>query len=173
MTRKPAKVPKPQKKAKPAKKPAKPKAKKPAKLPQKKMQEAPPEPEVEKVNREADQLPDPPKDKPKEPKIDPNDPLKNVKRRDVPDDSSPVGKQTEEVGAFNENERGFADVDAAREAQLGPAGDAREVGEEGTAEGVVVLDEQQRAMLTFLDDPDPRPHRAAFPRRTHQLWLVG
>lgn len=83
--------------------------KKPAKLPQKKMQDAPPEPEVDKVNREADKLPDPPKDKPKdEPKIDPNDPLKNVKRRQV-DDNAPTGKQTDDVGAFNDNERGFAD----------------------------------------------------------------
>ena len=83
--------------------------KKPAKLPQKKMQEAPPEPEVDKVNRDADKLPDPPKDKPKdEPKIDPNDPLKNVKRREV-DDNTPTGKPTDDVGAFNDNERGFAD----------------------------------------------------------------
>jgi len=83
--------------------------KKPAKLPQKKMQEAPPEPQADKVNRDADKLPDPPKDKPpKDPKIDPNDPLKNVKRREV-DDSTPTGKPTDDVGAFNDNERGFAD----------------------------------------------------------------
>jgi hypothetical protein len=83
--------------------------KKPAKLPQKKMQDAPPEPQADKVNRDADKMPDPPKDKPKdEPKIDPNDPLKNVKRREV-DDNSPTGKQTDDVGAFNENERGFAE----------------------------------------------------------------
>lgn len=83
--------------------------KKPAKLPQKKTQEAPPEPQVDKVNRDADKLPDPLKDKPPtDPKIDPNDPLKNVKRRDV-DDNTPPGKPTEDVGAFNDNERGFAD----------------------------------------------------------------
>lgn len=84
--------------------------KKPAKLPQKKMQEAAPKEEkVDKVNRDADRLPDPPKDKPpNDPKIDPNDPLKNVKRRDLEDDT-PAGPQTEETGAFNDNERGFAD----------------------------------------------------------------
>jgi hypothetical protein len=83
--------------------------KKPAKLPQKKTQEAPPEPQVDKVNRDADKLPDPPKDKPPtDPKIDPNDPLKNVRRREV-DDNTPTGKPTEDVGAFNDNERGFAD----------------------------------------------------------------
>ena len=83
--------------------------KKPAKLPQKRTQEAPPEPQVDKVSREADRLPDPPKEKPPDdPKIDPSDPLKNVKRREVEDDM-PVGPQTDDVGAFNENERGFAD----------------------------------------------------------------
>jgi hypothetical protein len=83
--------------------------KKPAKLPQKKTQEAPPDPQVDKVNRDAEKLPDPPKDKPpNEPKIDPSDPLKNVKRREVEDDT-PVGPQTDDVGAFNEDERGFAD----------------------------------------------------------------
>jgi hypothetical protein len=82
--------------------------KKPAKLPQKKTQEAPPETQADKVNRTADKMPDPPKDKPTEPKIDPDDPLKNVKRREV-DDDSPAGPQTEDVGAFNDNERGFAD----------------------------------------------------------------
>jgi|SRR6185436_506443 len=83
--------------------------KKPAKLPQKKMQEAPPEPQADKVNRDADKLPDPPKDKPpKDPKIDPNDPLKNVKRREV-DDSTPTGKPTDDVGDPND-ERGFAEV---------------------------------------------------------------
>lgn len=82
--------------------------KKPAKLPQKKTQEAPPEPQADKVSRTADKMPDLPKDKPNEPKIDPDDPLKNVKRREV-DDDSPVGPQTEDVGAFNDNERGFAD----------------------------------------------------------------
>jgi TonB C terminal len=83
--------------------------KKPAQLPQKKTQEAPPEPQADKVNRDAEKMPDPPKDKPpQDPKIDVNDPLKNVKRRDVSDDS-PVGKPTEDVGAFNDNERGFAD----------------------------------------------------------------
>jgi hypothetical protein len=83
--------------------------KKPAKLPQKKTQEAPPEPEADKVNRDADRMPDPPKDKPKDPKIDPNDPLKNVKRREVDDNDTPVGKPTDDVGAFNDDERGFAD----------------------------------------------------------------
>lgn len=84
--------------------------KKPAKLPQKKTQEAPPEPQADKVNREADRMPDPPKDKPpQEPKIDVNDPLKNEKRRDVDDDEAPVGKPTDDVGAFNDSERGFAD----------------------------------------------------------------
>lgn len=83
--------------------------KKPAKLPQKKTQEAPPEPVADKVNRDADKLPDPPKDKPiDDPKIDLDDPLKNVKRRDLGDDT-PVGPQTEDVGAFNDDERGFAD----------------------------------------------------------------
>jgi hypothetical protein len=82
--------------------------KKPAQLPQKKTQEAPPEPQADKVNRTADKMPDPPKDKPSEPKIDPNDPLKHVKRREV-DDGSPTGPQTEDVGAFNDSERGFAD----------------------------------------------------------------
>jgi hypothetical protein len=84
--------------------------KKPAKLPQKKMQDAPPEPKVDKVNRDADRLPDQPKDKPlHDPKIDPDDPLKNVKRRDVPDDDSPVGPVTAPVGDPDDNERGFAD----------------------------------------------------------------
>jgi outer membrane biosynthesis protein TonB len=82
--------------------------KKPAKLPQKQFQEPPPEQEADKVSRTADKMTDPPKDKPNEPKIDPNDPLKNVKRREV-DDDKPVGKPTEDVGDFNENERGFAD----------------------------------------------------------------
>ncbi len=82
--------------------------KKPAKLPQKKTQEAPPEPQADKVSRTADKMTDPPKDKPNEPKIDPDDPLKNVKRREV-DDDSPVGPQTEDVGDPND-ERGFADV---------------------------------------------------------------
>lgn len=83
--------------------------KKPAKLPQKKTQEAPPEKQVDKVNRENDRLPDQPKDKPtSDPKIDPNDPLKNVKKRTF-DEDTPVGPPTEDVGAFNDNERGFAD----------------------------------------------------------------
>ena len=84
--------------------------KKPAKLPQKKTQEAPPEPQVDKVNRDATQLPDPPqnKDKPTDPKIDPTDPLKNVKRRTF-DEDTPVGPPTEEVGAFNDTDRGFAE----------------------------------------------------------------
>jgi TonB-like protein len=82
--------------------------KKPAKLPQKKMQEAPPEQQPDKVSRTAEKLPDPPKEKPNDPKIDPNDPLKNVRRREV-DDNTPTGKPTEDVGAFNDNDRGFAD----------------------------------------------------------------
>jgi hypothetical protein len=83
---------------------------KPAKLPQKKMQDAPPEPKVDKVNRDADRMPDkPPEKPPSEPKIDPTDPLKNVKRRDVPDDDTPVGPSTPDVGDPND-ERGFADV---------------------------------------------------------------
>lgn len=83
--------------------------KKPAKLPQKKTREAPEEKPVEKVNREATKLPDQPKEKPTDPKIDPNDPLKNVKKRTVDDDDAPVGPPTPEVGQFNDNERGFAD----------------------------------------------------------------
>lgn len=83
--------------------------KKPARLPQKQFKEPPPDPQVDKVNRQADRMPDPPKDKPpNDPKIDVDDPLKNVKRRDV-DNDAPVGKPTEDVGDFNENERGFAD----------------------------------------------------------------
>lgn len=83
--------------------------KKPAKLPQKQFKPPPDEPQVDKVNRDADKLPDPPKDKPpQDPKIDPNDPLKNVKRRDV-DTDGPAGQPTEATGAFNDNERGFAD----------------------------------------------------------------
>lgn len=85
--------------------------KKPAKLPQKQMQAPPEEPKVEKVNREAETMPDPPKEKPEPPKpqeIDLKDPLKNVKRRGEPDDS-PVGKPTEEVGAFDPNAEGWAD----------------------------------------------------------------
>jgi len=82
--------------------------KKPAKLPQKKTREAPPEKQVDKVNRDATHLPDPPKDKPDDPKIDPNDPLKHVKKRTL-DDDAPVGPPTEDVGVFNDNERGFAD----------------------------------------------------------------
>jgi hypothetical protein len=81
--------------------------KKPAKLPQKKQQAAPQEQQADKVNRDADRMPDPPKDKPPvEPKIDLNDPLKNVKRREV-DDGSPVGPETEAAGAFNDSEHGF------------------------------------------------------------------
>jgi hypothetical protein len=83
--------------------------KKPAKLPQKETKPPPQEPQVDKVNREADKLPDPPKDKPpQDPKIDLKDPLKNVKRRDV-DTDGPTGNPTEAAGAFNDNERGFAD----------------------------------------------------------------
>jgi hypothetical protein len=83
--------------------------KKPAKLPQKEAKPPPQEPQVDKVNREADKLPDPPKDKPpQDPKIDLNDPLKNVKRRDV-DTEGPTGQPNEAAGAFNDNERGFAD----------------------------------------------------------------
>src|SRR5262245_49051753 len=81
--------------------------KKPAKLPQKQFKEPPPEPQVDKVSRTAQQMPEN-KEKPNEPKVDPNDPLKNVKRRPV-DDDRPVGKPTEDVGDFNDNERGFAD----------------------------------------------------------------
>ena len=83
--------------------------KKPAKLPQKDFKPPPPDPQEDKVNRDADKLPDPPKDKPpQEPKIDPSDPLKNVKRRDV-DTDGPTGQPNEAAGAFNDNERGFAD----------------------------------------------------------------
>ena len=75
--------------------------KKPAKLPQKKTQEAPPEPVADKVNRSATEMPDPPKEKPpQDPKIDPNDPLKNVKRRGETETDSPTGPATEESGAF-------------------------------------------------------------------------
>lgn len=85
--------------------------KKPAKLPQKKTQAPPPDPVADKVNRDADRMPDPPKDKPPppDPQIDPSDPLRNVKRRDLPDDGSPAGPTTVDVGAFNDDERGFAD----------------------------------------------------------------
>src|SRR5262245_26233074 len=83
--------------------------KKPAKLPQKKTQEAPPEPQADRANRYADKRPDPAKDKPHGPRIDPSAPLKSVKRRDVPDDNTPTGPQTDDAGAFNEDERGFAD----------------------------------------------------------------
>lgn len=78
------------------------------KLPEKKFREPDPEPEADKVSRTADKMPDPPKDKPRDPKIDPDDPLKDVRRREV-DDDEPIGKPTEEAGAFDENERGFAD----------------------------------------------------------------
>lgn len=89
--------------------------KKPAKLPQKKIV-APPKQEevVDKVNREADKLPDPPKEKekppepPKDPKIDSKDPLKDIRR---PDPDEQTGKPTEEVGAgpFDPNAKGWAD----------------------------------------------------------------
>jgi hypothetical protein len=82
---------------------------KPQKLPQKEYKEAPPEQQPDKVSRTADKLPDPPKDKPNEPKIDPNDPLKNVPRREVDDDDKPIGKPTDAAGAFNPDERGFAE----------------------------------------------------------------
>jgi hypothetical protein len=74
-------------------------------LPEKQRQEPPPEPQVDKVSRTADRMQDQPT-KPDEPKIDPNDPLKNVRRREV-DTDDPVGKPPEGAGSFDEADHGF------------------------------------------------------------------
>ena len=84
--------------------------KKPAKQPQKKI-EAPP-PEVKPVgvshdeNKIPDKKPDPPKPDKKPDK--PDKPFK-VPDRTHFDEDTPTGKPTEEVGQFNDNDRGFAD----------------------------------------------------------------
>lgn len=82
--------------------------KKPAKQPQKKVQAPPPEVKPEGVSRDETKLPEPDKKKP-----DPVKPPDDKKPFKVPDrtkfdDEVPTGKPTEEVGAFNDNDRGFA-----------------------------------------------------------------
>ncbi|MGN6109336.1 MAG: TonB C-terminal domain-containing protein [Kofleriaceae bacterium] len=82
--------------------------KKPAKQPQKKFQPPPPEVKPEGVSRDENKKPD--EKKPDEKKPTPaaqTDPLAKF-RRPV-DDDAPVGKPTEDVGNFNDNDRGFAE----------------------------------------------------------------
>lgn len=87
--------------------------KKPAKQPQKKFQAPTPEEKPVGVSRDENKPPEPPKppeDKKPPPKENkdklPVDPLDKFRR---PVDDEPVGKPTDDVGEFNDNERGFAD----------------------------------------------------------------
>jgi hypothetical protein len=79
----------------------------PAKQPQKKVQAPPPEVKPEGVSHQEDKVPDPKEKKP-DPKDKP-DPKFKVPDRTHFDDETPTGKPTEEVGAFNDNDRGFAE----------------------------------------------------------------
>jgi hypothetical protein len=86
--------------------------KRPARLPQKRTQAPPPPVEADRVSREATRLPDPPPERPpppRDPQIDLDDPLRSVRRRELPDDGSPVGPERESAGDFNDSERGFAE----------------------------------------------------------------